>query len=739
MSQVNPDSQTTAVNPAVESAAQAQTSDHCAEDTRRERALHLHELGFTDAKIRTKMHTEFEDCYESKDDEQLYNDVFEAKQAKKKPAAESENDDSVERTLSPQEQKALDEAIRAWAHLGSRLEDFPRDQYGAKNAEAAIEAFWMWGKPGADGDRYFVFSDGLFKGSWNTKGNSLYRELSRLTNFVVTTIRRVIYDDGSGGSPEVSFEIDAKFKDKDYKQKSLENADFHKMEWPMYLIDPAAVRFTDRAHTAQVAIQLTAQHLPERRIHTHTGWIEVAKGEDETEWLYLHANGAIGAHGMRSDIKAEPRSQKVRQIALPEPPTGEGAREAIRASMKFLELGPDKITMPLYATIWRASLPEPNLTVWSLGLTGLFKTSTLLLIQQHYGAGFTDENVSHWNDTDNSVLRVLHEAKDAPWLVDDYVPDGSNRERQDRQVDNVVRGVANQTGRGRTNRNGTPQPDRPPRGLLLVTGEDRSGGHSKASRTVFTRFTPGAINKGKLTAAQQDAGAGLFAQANAVYLKYLASHYPNLKSHVQKRTAELRSVFEAEGRHQRIAENLASLAVGFEMFLACAVAQRAITQSESAALWKRFIEAMQFLAAEQDSVQKTEDPITEAIRMLKSAKLSGRIYFVGESDPTDLVGTPAAPEPRAIKIGQLDTDGSWMCLPDVLYSGLQQIYREQGRTFPKTKEEFLQELKERGKVETDSGRTLKKAPRSWKSSDDSRPRIVYFPASVLAEEEERSE
>jgi hypothetical protein len=726
-SAINVDSQTTHPSVQTDGAQSTTAPDHCAEKSRRERALHLLQIDFDKRKLPRTLREEFKDCYQS--DVQVQEDIFAAKAMKNES---SSTISSPERTLSQEEKQALKDAVREWAHSGSSLEAFPADQYGSKNVATAIEAFWMSGVPGADGDRYFVFQDGLFIGSWKTRGNSTYRELSRLTNFVVTTIRRVVYDDGA--SQEVTFEIDATFKGAEYRQKSLENADFHKMEWPMYLIDPAAVRFTDRAHTAQVAIQLTARHLPERRIHTHTGWIGVQKNEDDTEWFYLHANGAIGAKGMRFDLKAEPRSQKVRQIALPEPPTGEAAKEAFRASLKFLELGPYKITMPLYAAIWRPPLPDPNLTVWALGLTGSFKTSVLLLVQQHYGAGFTDENVSHWNDTDNSVLRVLHEAKDAPWLVDDYVPEGSNRDRQDKQVDNVVRGVANQTGRGRANRNGTPQPDRPPRALLLVSGEDRSAGHSKASRTIFDRFTPGAINKMKLTAAQKDAAAGFFAQANAAYLKWLAPQYPELKSRTEKRVAELRSEFEAKGRHQRTAENLASLAVGFEMFLECAVSHKAITPSESAELWRRFMEAMKHVADEQDSLQKTEDPIVEALRMLKAAKHSGRIYLVGE---TDDAGTKVAPDPHAIKIGQLDENGSWMCLPDTLYSTMLQLYREQGRTFPKTKDEFLQELKERGKTETDQGRTLKKAPRSWTSPDESRPRIVYFPAQTFAEEEDQ--
>ena len=708
----------------------------CADESRRQRAAHLLELGYSDAKTRKTLRDEFNDCYKS--DEQVYADVHAVKTAKKAksspPAASTSS--QAERTLSPQEKEQLKNQLRAWAYKGAPLESFPSDQYGSNNVRNEIKAFWTSGAVGSNGDRYFKISNELFRGSLKTAGDgTTTRQLERLTNFAVETMRRVIYDDGV--SHEVTFEIDVAFKGQKYEQRSLQNADFHKMEWPMYLIDPAAVRFTHFAHEAQVAIQLTATHLPERRIHTHTGWIERTKnqgnGEVEIQHFYLHANGAIGAKGTKQDIKAEPRTKAVRQIALPGPPSGEAEKQAIRASLKFLELGSDVIVMPMYAGVMRAPLPKPTLTIWELGPTGRFKTAVGLLCMQHYGAEFTEENISHWNDTDNRDLFVLYEAKDAPWLIDDYVPEasGKDRERQDRKVDNVVRGVANQAGRGRLNRNGTPQPERPPRALLLATGEDRSGGHSKAARTIFIRFPQEAINVERLTTAQRDAAAGLYATATAGYLKWLAPQYEQVTKYIDQRIAKLRPLFEVDGRHKKTVTNLASLAVGFEMFLKYAKDVQALSQSEADQLWERFVAAMKQVGAEQDGYQKTEDPITEAIQTLKEARSSGRIHLLGQTDD----GIKVAPNPGAIVIGQLDSDDSWMCIPSKLFSTLEQLYREQGKTFPKTKDEFLRELKERGVTETSDGRITKRASRHWSSADDTRPWIVYFPARVFADDE----
>lgn len=47
---------------------------------------------------------------------------------------------------------------------------------------------------------------------------------------------------------------------------------------------------------------------------------------------------------------------------------------AIRASLKLLDVGPDRITIPVYGGIWRAILGSPDFSLLLYGATGVFKT-----------------------------------------------------------------------------------------------------------------------------------------------------------------------------------------------------------------------------------------------------------------------------------------------------------------------------------------------------------------------------
>ena len=77
-------------------------------------------------------------------------------------------------------------------------------------------------------------------------------------------------------------------------------------------------------------------------------------GED---WCYLHAGGAIGAHGAVPEVTVRP-GEALAVYHLPAPPDRGAARAAIRASLRVLDVAEDAVTIPGYATVWRAVLGQ---------------------------------------------------------------------------------------------------------------------------------------------------------------------------------------------------------------------------------------------------------------------------------------------------------------------------------------------------------------------------------------------
>src|SRR5206468_2246368 len=121
--------------------------------------------------------------------------------------------------------------------------------------------------------------------------------------------------------------------------------------------------------------------------------------EQDVEWFYLHGGGAIGPSSAAQHVWAASSqvipdlptgipdtgvggenaeaedaenaactggkptrsilvqlSDNMDGFALPEPPKGQELRDAVRASLQLLELGPARVSFPLFAAIWRAAL-----------------------------------------------------------------------------------------------------------------------------------------------------------------------------------------------------------------------------------------------------------------------------------------------------------------------------------------------------------------------------------------------
>ncbi len=101
-------------------------------------------------------------------------------------------------------------------------------------------------------------------------------------------------------------------------------------------------------------------------------------------------------------------------------------QQAIRASLEFMNLANDTITVPLYSALWRAVIGNVNFGVHLAGQTGWGKSELCALIQQHFGASMHAKNLpGSWESTVNSLEMLLFQAKDTVVVVDDFKPKGS--------------------------------------------------------------------------------------------------------------------------------------------------------------------------------------------------------------------------------------------------------------------------------------------------------------------------
>src|SRR5262249_48786127 len=154
---------------------------------------------------------------------------------------------------------------------------------------------------------------------------------------------------------------------------------------------------------------------------------------------------------------------------------GAAQADAVRASLGMLRLGRDPMTFPLLAAAYRAPLGNADFSLHLAGATGLFKSEAAALAQQHYGAGLDARHLPcNWSSTANAIEGVAFAAKDSLLTVDDFYPTGSaaDVQRQHREADRLFRNQGNRAGRQRLRSDASLRPAKPPRGLVLSTGED---------------------------------------------------------------------------------------------------------------------------------------------------------------------------------------------------------------------------------------------------------------------------
>lgn len=122
-------------------------------------------------------------------------------------------------------------------------------------------------------------------------------------------------------------------------------------------------------------------------------------------------------------------------------------------------------------------------------------------------------------------------------------------------------------GRMRMRSDATLRPARYPRGIILSTGEDIPRGQSLRARMLVLEVAPGSLRWDLVTEAQKNASEGLYAQAMAGFVRWLAERYEHLERVRDAELAALRDEARQSDQHRRTPATIAQLSRGFRLFL----------------------------------------------------------------------------------------------------------------------------------------------------------------------------
>lgn len=534
--------------------------------------------------------------------------------------------------------------------------------------------------------------DGMFRVT--TRGEQLSQV--QLTSYTAAIVTNVRLDDGVESRRE--FEIESELMGRPFRF-TIPAALFAGMEWPINIMGPAAITYPNQREYARTAIQSFSLTAEERCIYTHTGWRQI-----DGRWCYLHAGGAIADCGLIENVEVRLRGSLAHyQLQLPKAP--ESLVAAVRASLRLVDLGPALISFPLLAAVYRAVLGDADFAVHLAGETGAFKSALAAVLQQHFGAGMDRLHLpASWSSTANSLEALAFHAKDTLLVIDDFAPQGSTNDlaRYHAAADRVFRAAGNRAGRGRMDSSANLRESKPPRALILSTGEDIPRGHSVRARLLILEIGSGAIKPYDLRECQKNAESGLYAEAMTGFLKWIAEHYENVRAAFAEKVSEYGAALFGPAGHARTPEMVANLQAGFELLLLFAADCGAVTGTEREALSTRCWEALRQSAAAQAKHHAATEPATQFIATLRTLLTSGRAHLaaMNGSEPELAPGSCGWRRngdrwsPQGDRVGWIDGEDIYLD-PKAAYRLVQAAGRDSGEALVVTEQTLKKRLREK--------------------------------------------
>jgi hypothetical protein len=377
----------------------------------------------------------------------------------------------------------------------------------------------------------------------------------------------------------------------------------------------------------RVAIQILSGDVPERTVYAHLGWREV-----RGRWVYLHAGGAVGADGPDDAVEVLVDGP-LERFCLPDPPTGQELVDSVRACLRILEadhpLAPDRVLVPVLGAVYRSVLGACDFGVHLFGRTGVMKSELAALAQQHFGSGLDARHLpANWASTPNAIEATAFAAKDALVVVDDFNPTGaSDPGKLHATADRVFRGLGNGAGRNRLAADLSLRPPRPPRALILSTGEDVPRGHSLRARMPVVEVFPGDVVPARLSDCQRAAADGAYARALTGFAAWLAPRHGEFRKRLAIERATARDEFSRGSPHARTPAAIGDLWLGWLIYAKFAHEAGVVSAADRDTLLERVRTALFDLAAAQCDHLRAADPVDQFLRLLPAVLASGQAHL----------------------------------------------------------------------------------------------------------------
>jgi DNA polymerase I-like protein with 3'-5' exonuclease and polymerase domains len=560
------------------------------------------------------------------------------------------------------------------------------------------------------GEQYVIQDGAICRMETQFVAGDLERVAVPLCNFAAEIERETISDDGV--TETRLFELTGRTEDgKGFATIEVTPDDLRNEQWAMKHWGAGAIvgPIPGTASHLRTAIQTMSN--PEIvRQYVHTGWREL-----DDKFVFLHAGGAIGAFGIKTKL-----SERLGNYILPDDPSN--LVEAVTLSLRFLDGAPWRITLPLFAAVYRAPIQSflaCDSTIWVCGHTGALKSSLTAAASAHFGRFDHNTLPAGWHDTAAHIEYTMFLAKDVLLVIDDFAPNGAEGwEEVHRKAAYVLRSIGNQASRGRMRADLSERAARPPRALVMVTGEDLPNGQSILARILPVHLEPGDVNTRILSELQ--AKQGRLPHAMSGYIQWLRPQLDGIGARLRERFIAWRSEFQDGQAHLRTPETLAHLMIGIEFFSKFAVEVGVFSEQQAGHFRDQAVAEFRQLGDAQSNTVVQEDPAQKFVWYLRTLIAQGKVEIV-ENVKEKLIQIGGSQQ-----IGWRDGEAAYL-LPEATYAAVFSAMRTAGTQFPLKESTLWSRLRDAGVLKPgDPGHATCK-----KTCGGGRPRVIVMSLTAL--------
>jgi DNA polymerase-1 len=327
-----------------------------------------------------------------------------------------------------------------------------------------------------------------------------------------------------------------------------------------------------------------------------------------------------------------------------------------------------------------ASLARPDFAVWLFGMTGQLKSELAALSQGHFGSFDRKSLAASWTSTAASLEGRTFTMKDAICVIDDYAPQADVRSQQElgAKAQQVIRGIGNLAARGRSRADLTARPDRPPRGIVICTGEDVPPGSSLVARLVILEVDRRLLHLDRITTLQGQVSR--LPEAMRAYIEWLRPEMASFEPVLREAHREARARLQVGTAHLRQPEALAHLYVGIDLLLQFAVSVGAIDLEQADAHRNAAESALRTIGARQLEHLRQIDPADRFVRVIQILRAQGKIRFASRDEPLEAVERPGVRR-DCEPLGWEDKEYLYL-LPEAARRRVATFVRESGEAWP---------------------------------------------------------